>query len=156
MSTLPATIRRVAVVAGVAASLVVGVATIRAASAWTAASAPLDAMPVSAASLQSRVETEQARSASLEAQLKALTDRAVQLTSALETARAQASADGRHAADLQARLDASQARLLQLDQQVAQAQAALQAQIAAARAAARRAAAAPVPAPAAPATHGDD
>jgi septal ring factor EnvC (AmiA/AmiB activator) len=159
MIALPVPVRRALVVAGVVTSLVLGLATIRAAAAWTAASAPLDVAPVAATSLQDRLAAEQARSADLEARLTQLTDQAAQLTTALGTARAQATTDAQHAADLQAKLESSQARLRQLDQQVAQAQAALKAQIAAAQAAARRATTAPVaPAPAAtePAEHGDD
>jgi septal ring factor EnvC (AmiA/AmiB activator) len=158
MIALPLSVRRAAVVGGVVASLVLGLATIRAASAWTAASAPLDVAPVSATSLQAQLTAEQARSADLEDRLTTLTDHATQLTAALEAARAQATADAQHASDLQAKLQASQSRLQQLDQQIAQAQAALKAQIAAAQAAARHAAApaAAAPATAPPGEHGDD
>ena len=63
--TLQLLTRRALVVAGVVVSLVVGAASIQAAAAWTAASAPLNDPPASLASLQASLEQERARSLAL-------------------------------------------------------------------------------------------
>lgn len=112
-------IRRTLVIAAVVLSLAVGGLAVRAASAWTAASAPLDVPPVSAKTLSQQLVDEQNRSAQLEAQLTALLNQSNDLTDALQMARDRATADGKTAKNLQAQLAAAQKRLAALQRAAA-------------------------------------
>jgi septal ring factor EnvC (AmiA/AmiB activator) len=134
--TSPA-VRRTLTALGVALSLVLGLVTIRAAGAWTAASAPLAVTPATAAEVRATLEQERARSASLQEQLDRLTTSTTELEAALAAAEARITQDGTDADALRASLVAARDRLAQLE-----------ASLLAARA--------PAPAPAAASTRGDD
>lgn len=114
-------LRRVITTVGVVAALLLGFGSIRAAAAWTAASAPLSVAPVSIDHIQERLTTEQARSADLEAQLQALTTQSTELTAALEAAQAQITTDSGHAADLAKQLKAAKTKLAKLEASIARA-----------------------------------
>ena len=120
--TIPVRIRQPLVVLGVVLSLFGGMATIRAAAAWTAASAPLTAKPASVESLQSALQAEQARSATLQTQLDELAAGSSDLTTALEDAKNRIATDATQAGDLQARLKAAKKKLAVLEQSIRQAQ----------------------------------
>lgn len=104
-------LRRIAVIVAVVLSLALAGLAVRAAAAWTAASAPLDLPPVSAKTLAQQLSDEQARSASLEAQLSALMNQSTELTYALQMARDRATLDAKTAKDLQAQLEATKKKL---------------------------------------------
>jgi chromosome segregation ATPase len=140
-------VRRFVTVVGVVAVLALGVGSIRAAAAWTAASAPLTVAPVSVESLEASLADERARSAALVAQLSALDDRSRVLASALESANARIEGDASHADDLSKELAAATRKLEKLEAAISKARAAL----------ARQATVRPAPAPAAaPAARDDD
>ena len=147
MTSLPLAFRRLAIIAGVVAVMALGVASIRAAGNWTAAAAPLSVAPVSVDTLQSKLDTESARSEALSADLAALEKQIEELTGAVGAAQGQLDADGTTATDLQAKLTASQERLTKLQALIAKAERQLRA------AAAARA---PAAAPAAPASTGGE
>jgi len=111
--------RRVFVVLAVAAALVAGGATVRAAAMWTAASAPLAAPPASLASIQSALEQEKARSAALEQQLQDLTAATKGLGVALDAANVQVATDADTAAALRTSLAEAQAKLESLQKSLA-------------------------------------
>jgi len=144
--------RRLATVVGVIAALVLGFGSIRAAAAWTAASAPLSVTPDSVASLQSKLADEQNRSAALQQQLDALAAQSSDLASTLEAARARIGADTGHAQDLAAQLKAAKQRLAKLQATIAAANRASQASAAAVTVVQSAA----TPAPTAGGEHGDD
>jgi septal ring factor EnvC (AmiA/AmiB activator) len=121
---VPHQLRRPFVVLGVVLSLLLGVATIRAAASWTAASSPLAAKPPSVEALQTTLAEEQSRSAALRAQLEDLTAGSTELTAALDAARSRIAADADQARALQARLKAAKARLASLEASVRRATAA--------------------------------
>ncbi len=104
-------LRRAAVVAGVALSIVVGALTTQSAAEWTAATAPLNAPPVSADQVAAQLSAEQARAAALDQQVADLTAQSQQLAAALQTAQGQMATDGKTAAALRAKLKAAQTRL---------------------------------------------
>src|SRR5512147_338989 len=87
------TFRRLLVTIGVAGSLLVAGATIRAASLWAATQAQLTVAPVSVESVQKALEQERSRSADLQAQLSALESSTAQLNAALAEAQARAGTD---------------------------------------------------------------
>jgi hypothetical protein len=118
-------IRRALVACGVVISLVVGFVSVRVAADLTAAAAPPPAPPISMEELQARLAAEQARAASLQQELDALTGVTGQLTSALNTTGAQVSADGSTAAQLRARLKTAEARLTLVNKLLKQANARL-------------------------------
>ena len=119
--------RRLATVVGVVAALVLGFGSIRAAAAWTAASAPLSVTPESVAGLQSQLAGERDRSAALRQQLDGLESQSTDLARALEAARAQIGADAGHATDLAAQLKTARQRLAKLQATIAAANRASQA-----------------------------
>jgi chromosome segregation ATPase len=118
-------IRRTGTIAVAALALALGFGAIRAASAWTAAAAPLDAAPVSAGTLTERLAAEQSRSAVLLDQLRTLTDQSTELTAALQTAEARIGADADVAATLSADLADAKKRLKALEATIKKAKAAL-------------------------------
>ena len=148
------TVRRLATVAGVIAALVLGFGSIRAAAAWTAASAPLAVTPDSVAGLEGKLAAEQDRSAALQRQLDALASQSTDLASALEAARAQIGVDSGHARDLAAQLKTAKQRLTRLQAAIATANRAAQARAAAATTVVQ--VAAPSPATSAGGAGGDD
>jgi chromosome segregation ATPase len=119
-------------VASVIAALVLGFGSIRAAAAWTAASAPLTVAPVSVSTLQSRLMDERNRSAALEQQLRALESQSTELASALEAANARIEADASRAKDLAAQLKTARQRLAKLAATIASAERAARARVASA------------------------
>ena len=112
-------LRRSLVSLGVIAALLTGVATIRAAAAWTAASAPLEVEPGSVARLQAALAAEQDRSAALQGQIDALSASSADLAAALEAARGRIVSDGDAAAELSASLASAEAKLRQLEASLA-------------------------------------
>jgi septal ring factor EnvC (AmiA/AmiB activator) len=116
---LPVLLRRLAVVVGLAGSIVLGATTVGAAATWTASAAPLNAPPQSAESLASQLADEQARAAELQQNLDALNGNGTDLASALDAARAQMAADAKTAASLEARLAKAKARLAALEKSLA-------------------------------------
>lgn len=109
------TIRRLLVTIGVAGSLLVAGATIRAAALWAANEAPLTVAPVSVESVQQALDQERGRSAALEAQLAELEASTADLTAALTAANARLGTDQATADDLRASLTAAQRKLAKLE-----------------------------------------
>ena len=95
----------VLVLAGVIASLIVGLFSIRIAAQLAAAAAPPPAPPVSIEELQRQLTAEQARAAALEADLDELLGLSGDLTLALSKTEDQVSADGLTAKQLRDRLN---------------------------------------------------
>jgi DNA repair exonuclease SbcCD ATPase subunit len=122
--SVPVRLRHPAVLLGVVLALFAGAATIRAAAAWTAASAPLVSKPPSVEILQSALAAEQARSISLQTQLDELTAGSTDLTAALQAARDRIAEDASQAEALQASLAAAKAKLTTLERSIQQAGAA--------------------------------
>jgi septal ring factor EnvC (AmiA/AmiB activator) len=112
-------VRRLATVVGVIAALVLGLGSIRAAAAWTAAAAPLSVAPDSVSGLQAQLAGERDRSTALQQQLDALESQSTDLATALEAARAQIGADTGHARELAAQLTAAKQRLARLQATIA-------------------------------------
>ena len=118
-------LRRAFVVAGVAASLVIGLASIRIAAHLTAAAAPPSAPPVSIEELRSALAAEQARAGALQQQLEELLGVTGQLSAALDTTGEQVSVDGLTADQLRDRLKAAEAKLATVTELLEQAEARL-------------------------------
>jgi DNA repair exonuclease SbcCD ATPase subunit len=134
-------LRRGGVLIGVVAAIALGALSIRAAAAWTEASAPLTVAPVPVETLDSKVAEELARSEALREDLANLASETETLRAALDSADAQVGADTGTAAELEAKLAEAKARLADLEALVAKAERQLQATVAAAKA--RQAAPAP-------------
>jgi hypothetical protein len=117
-------LRRLAVTAGVVLSIVMGAATIRAASDWTTANAALE-KPVSAQELTRQLAVEQARSVDLAARLDAVSSQTAALNVALGAAAGQVIADKAAADDLKARLEKAQKKLKAVNKQISRATARL-------------------------------
>ena len=113
--TANAHLRRLLVALGIMGSLVAAGLTIRAASLWTAADAPLSIAPVSVTSVQNALDQERARTASLEAQLATLGSSSGDLNAALEAARQQVVTDRTTADELRTSLAAAQQKLATLE-----------------------------------------
>jgi septal ring factor EnvC (AmiA/AmiB activator) len=108
-------IRRNLVIVGVVSALVLGVATVRAAAVWTAASAPLEEPPAALSSMRDALAQEKERSAALEQQLTDLTQASNDLAAALTAARTQVATDSQTADTLRASLAAAQQKLAKLE-----------------------------------------
>ena len=121
MKTTSLQLRRLITVVGVIAALLLGYGSIRAAAAWTAASAPMSVAPVSISTLQDRLSTEQARSADLEARLQDLTTQSTQMSAALEAAQARIMADLDNATALTKDLKDAKKKLAKLEATIAKA-----------------------------------
>ena len=119
--TLPLPARRLLIALAVVASLISAVATVEAAAAWTARSAPLGVAPESVDSLSARLAAESARSTALQDELDALRAHATDLSSALQTATDQIATDTTAAQALRGRLAAAKARLAALERVIASA-----------------------------------
>jgi len=115
MTVANTSIRRILIVIGVAASLVIGFGTIRASAMWTATTAPLALSPVSIETLQGRLADESARSADLADRLATLTTQAEELSTALAAAQDRIGSDARHAAQVATDLDAARKKLAALE-----------------------------------------
>ena len=139
--------RRLLTTLGVVAALALGFGSIRAAAAWTAASAPIGVAPIPVSTIQDRLDQEMARSESMRAQLDSLASQSTEMTSALEAAQTRIATDTAHAKALANELKAAKQKLAKLE-----------ASIAAAKAAAARSVATTTRATATapPARHGDD
>ena len=141
-------LRRAAVTMAVVGSLVLGAATIRAASQWTATEAPLAAPPVTVESLAAQLAAERGRTSDLAVRLDAMAVNTVELQAALDTANAQIQADTATAADLTDRIAAAKKKLAALNRKIAAtARKAAAAQAVVVRQVVTRAAPAPRPAP---------
>ena len=130
--------RRLVTAAGVVAVLAIGFGSIRAAAAWTAASAPLTVAPVSVSSLETDLAAERSRSDALVAQLEALDARSRDLEHALSQAQSRVESDAVNADDLEAQLAAATKKLTKLEKAIAKAKEDLAARSRAAAAAAAR------------------
>lgn len=137
MSTKRLALRRLATAVGVMAVLALGFGSIRAASAWTAASAPLTVAPVSVKILQGNLADEQARSEALTQQLQELDAQSKDLETALTEARDRIDSDASHAGDLEKQLAEAKAKLAKMDAAIAKAKKSLAGQAAAKPAASR-------------------
>lgn len=109
------TLRRLLVTAGVAGSLIVAGATVRAASQWASTQAPLDVAPVSVESVESALALEKSRAAVLEDQIANLHASAAGLQTALEAAQSRLVTDEATADELRASLAAAQEKLAKLE-----------------------------------------
>jgi hypothetical protein len=136
-------IRRTVILAGVAASLVIGLMSIRVAAILTAAAAPPPAPPVSIETIRSDLAAEQARAQVLQDQLNELLSLTTDLSAALDSTGDQVSVDKLSAKQLRARLKAANAKLATMASLFKKAQSRLTALQQAADAAAAAAAAAP-------------
>lgn len=117
-------LRRPLVVLGVLLSLFLGAASIRAAAAWTAASAPLADRPPSVESLRADLATEQARSRALQSHLDQLNSNSSDLLAALAAAGDRIAVDATQAKELQDSLAAAKAKLAALEKSIGEARAA--------------------------------
>ena len=132
MSTPRLIVRRALTIVGVVAVLALGVGSIKAAAAWTAASAPLTVAPVSVSILEEKLVAEHARSDALLAQLAALDARSRDLETALSAAQGRVIADADHATTLEDQLATAKAKLAKLEKAIAKAKRDLRARQAAA------------------------
>jgi chromosome segregation ATPase len=125
--TRATSLRRTLIVLLVGVAVLAGFGAIRIAAAWTADAAPLEASPIAADELISRLTDEQGRSATLEDRLAVLTTHAEQLESALATAQARLEADSSNAQNLATQLATAKAKLAALERSIGQARAGQQA-----------------------------
>ena len=121
MSTKRLALRRLATAIGVVAVMALGFGSIKAASAWTAASAPLSVAPVSVTTLQASLANEHARSQALTQQLHELDARSQDLETALTQANDRIASDTAHATDLEKQLAAAAKKLDTLETAIAKA-----------------------------------
>jgi peptidoglycan hydrolase CwlO-like protein len=121
LAVSPSRIRRFVTIVGVIAVLVLGYGSIRAAAAWTAASAPLAVAPVPVATIQDRLAVEQARSDDLRLQLETLSAQSTEMTAGLEAAQAQIASDTDHATALAKELKDAKKKLAKLEASIAKA-----------------------------------
>jgi septal ring factor EnvC (AmiA/AmiB activator) len=112
-------VRRFLVTLGVAGSLLLAGATVRAASLWAAAQAPLTVAPQSVESVQAALDAERSRSVDLQLQLSALQSSTSQLSSALLEAQSRMGADQASAQQLRTSLAAAQDKLTKLEASLA-------------------------------------
>jgi chromosome segregation ATPase len=110
-------VRRAATSAGIVFVLLLGIASIRAAAAWTAAATDLE-QPISTASLEDQLAAERARSAALATQLHDLVARSGELEKALAAAEGRIADDADVAAGLSTQLAAARDRLAALEKTI--------------------------------------
>jgi len=115
MHTPSLPIRRTFTVVVAVAAIVLGFTAIQVASAWTADAAPLVASPASAASIESKLADERARSADLQDRLTAITTQTDGMAAALRAAQDRIAADAAHAEQLTSDLASAQAKLKTLE-----------------------------------------
>jgi len=108
-------VRRSLTLAGAVAAVILGLAAIQAAAAWTASAAPLAVTPTSVTSIETKLLEEQARSKDLEAQLRSITGQTDEMTAALQAAQERIVADARQADDLAKDLAAATKKLKALE-----------------------------------------
>jgi chromosome segregation ATPase len=128
MHTPSLPIRRSLTVIVAVTAIVLGFAAIRAASAWTAEAAPLVANPASAASIESKLADEQARSADLQDRLTTIMSQTDDMATALQAAQARIAADAAHAEQLTSDLASAKAKLKALEATIKKAAAAVRTQ----------------------------
>jgi chromosome segregation ATPase len=121
---IPLLFRRSLVVGGVLLSLFLGVATIQAAAAWTAAASPLADKPPSVESLRATLKTAQERSTALQSQLDELNAGSTELVAALGAARERIASDAMQATELRSSLNAAKAKLAALERSIQRARSA--------------------------------
>lgn len=119
--TMNLLVRRLVTIIGVALLVIVGFAAIRVAAVWTAASAPLQISPASAASLQAAIADEQARSAALRDSLGTLAAQTEDLAAALDDAQSRLQGDTKNAHDISAQLKAAKQQLARIEAAIARA-----------------------------------
>ena len=117
-------IRRTLTVMVTVSALLLGLAAIRAASAWTADAAPLVASPASARSIEAALADEQTRSEDLQARLTAITGQTEEMSVALRAAQDRIVADAMHAETLSKDLTAATRKLKVLEKSIRKAAAA--------------------------------
>ncbi len=100
MHTPSLPIRRTFTVVVAVTAIVLGFTAIQVASAWTADAAPLVASPASAASIESKLADEQARSADLQDRLTTIMTQTDDMAAALQAAQDRIAADAAHAEQL--------------------------------------------------------
>jgi chromosome segregation ATPase len=110
-------VRRAATSAGVLLVLFLGIASIRAAAAWTAAAADLE-QPITTSSLEDQLAVERARSAALATQLHDLVTRSAELEDALAAAEGRITDDADVAAALATQLATARDRLATLEESI--------------------------------------
>lgn len=125
--TLARLARRAAVVAGTVAVIGVAAGTVQVAADWRAASAPLDAAPVSLTSIEADYAVEQERAGDLADQIDGVAGQISGLQAALITANVGVATDTANATDLQAQLTAAKTKLTTLQKQLKAAQTRLEA-----------------------------
>jgi chromosome segregation ATPase len=116
-------VRRSLTLAGAVAAVILGLAAIQAAAAWTASAAPLAVTPTSVTSIETRLLEEQARSKDLEAQLRSITGQTDEMTAALQAAQERIVADAKQADDLAKDLAAATKKLKALEASIRKASA---------------------------------
>jgi hypothetical protein len=121
----PLSLRRIIVVLGVVASLLVGTLSIEVAAALTAAAAPPPAPPMSLSALQDALAAQQTRGDDLEAQLAEMNDLTAALEAALAGTSDHISTQGKTAKQLENELKAAQSKLAKLQGLLAKAEARL-------------------------------
>lgn len=121
---IPLVFRRSLVVGGVLLSLFLGVATIQAAAAWTAATSPLADKPPSIDSLRASLLAAQERSTALQSQLDDIGAGSIELSAALEAARERIASDATQAKELRASLKAAKTKLAALERSIQRARSA--------------------------------
>ncbi len=138
--------RKAAVLGITAGVLGAGVVSVQVAADWRAASAPLDATPVSASSINDAMAVEQARAQQLTSELDQVAGQISDISSAVKAANDAVTAQSGDAATVQDQLNAAQSKLAAMQAQLKAAQSRLaQLNAAAARQAALNAAAAKNP-----------
>jgi septal ring factor EnvC (AmiA/AmiB activator) len=124
--TLARLARRAAVVVGTIAVIGVAAGTVRVAADWRSASAPLDAAPVSMATINDAAAVEQGRAADITAQMDGVAQQVSSLQAALITASGGVTSDTTNAQGLQDQLAAAKAKLTSVQKQLKAAQIRLQ------------------------------
>ena len=125
MHTPSLPIRRTFTVVVAVAAIVLGFTAIRVASAWTADAAPLVASPASAASIESKLADEQARSADLQDRLTTIMTQTDDMAAALQAAQDRIAADSAHAEQLTSDLATANEKLKTLEATIKKASAAV-------------------------------
>lgn len=110
-------VRRAATSTGVLLVLFLGIASIRAAAAWTAAAADLE-QPITTSSLEDQLAVERARSVALATQLHDLVTRSAELEDALAAAEGRITEDADVAAALATQLATARDRLATLEESI--------------------------------------
>ena len=118
MSVTSMPVRRTLTVIVAVAALLLGLAAIRAASAWTAEAAPLVASPASATSIEAALAEEQTRSADLQARLTEITGQTEEMSVALKAAQDRIVADALHAEGLSKDLTVATKKLKTLEKSI--------------------------------------